>query len=62
MLLFGTKNFGGMGSDLGGAKGFKKALNNDADEAKKADEEWTDKEDQVAKKEQAAKKEQVSDK
>jgi sec-independent protein translocase protein TatA len=33
VLLFGTKRLKGMGSDIGGAlKGFKKALNNDADE------------------------------
>jgi len=34
VLLFGTKRLKGMGSDIGGAlKGFKKALNNDADES-----------------------------
>jgi sec-independent protein translocase protein TatA len=33
ILLFGTKKLKGLGSDLGSAlKGFKKALNNDADE------------------------------
>ncbi|MFT7386934.1 MAG: sec-independent protein translocase protein TatA [Candidatus Endobugula sp.] len=38
VLLFGTKRLKGMGADIGGAvKGFKKALNNDADE-KVADE------------------------
>ncbi|MFT7223991.1 MAG: sec-independent protein translocase protein TatA [Cellvibrionaceae bacterium] len=35
VLLFGTKKLKGMGSDLGGAfKGFKKALNDDTEEAK----------------------------
>ena len=33
VLLFGTKKLKGMGADIGGAvKGFKKAINNDADE------------------------------
>lgn len=33
VLLFGTKKLKGMGSDIGGAvKGFKKAINNDADD------------------------------
>jgi len=39
VLLFGTKRLKGMGSDIGGAlKGFKKALNNDADESLEAPE------------------------
>ncbi len=37
VLLFGTKKLGTLGSDLGNAlKGFKKAMNDDADKPKEA--------------------------
>jgi sec-independent protein translocase protein TatA len=49
VLLFGTKRLKGMGADIGGSvKGFKKALNNDADDAVESAELKSEKKESVA--------------